>query len=323
MPILKCPLGTKCTLGQNGGVWETEDVNIEHALKVQDQHMKYAHPETGDGASGPPAQLSAVMNTDNLNVNKGVQGGNFVNSHVTNPVINIHAQEGLDTFDRKYHKIRVIGNGSFGVTWLVKLKPGIDQFAMKEITCSEKDIVKGKNEVEILKKCLHKHIVSYIEDFYEDSRLLIIMEYCSGGDLAEFIDAQTKILNLHFIIEWVIQLTSGVCFIHGKKIIHRDLKPENIFLTLEKKLKIGDFGIAKGLSKTSGLASTRNAGTLMYMAPEILGGDKYNTMADMWSLGIIIFEIITLKRPFHGHDWFQAICKVHRVHTVCLFILIF
>ena len=70
----------------------------------------------------------------------------------------------------------------------------------------------------------------------------------------------------------------------------------------------GDFGIARGLDRTSGLASTR-AGTSIYMAPEILGGDKYDTMADLWSLGIIIFEIITYKKPFHGFDWLQAISK--------------
>ena len=134
------------------------------------------------------------------------------------------------------------------------------------------------------------------------------MEFCDGGNLAKFIEGQTELLHVDFIMEWVRQLTSGVCFIHKMKIIHRDLKPANIFLTSDQKLKIGDFGIAKILDKSSGLASTR-AGTFLYMAPEILGGDKYNTMADMWSLGIIIFEIITYKKPFHGHDWLHAISK--------------
>ena len=117
-------------------------------------------------------------------------------------------------------------------------------------------------------------------------------------------------LPVVFIIEWVTQLTSGVSFIHKKKIIHRDLKPENIFLTMEKKLKIGDFGIAKGLSRTSHLASTKQ-GTFLYMAPEIHGGEKYNMMADMWSLGVVVYEIISFKRPFCGSDWLQALCKVY------------
>ena len=179
---------------------------------------------------------------------------------------------------------------------------------MKEIICSEKDVLKGKDEIEFLKKCHHESIVTYIEDFYEKSKFLIIMEFCSGGDLAEFIEAQTQFLPEDFIIKWAIQLTSGICYIHKMKIIHRDLKPANVFLTRDKKLKIGDFGVAKGLNKTSGLASTF-AGTAVYIAPEVHGGDKYNSMADVWSLGVVIFEIITLKKPFHGKDFFQAICK--------------
>ena len=160
----------------------------------------------------------------------------------------------------------------------------------------------------MLKKCHHESIVCYIEDFYEKNKILIIMEFCSGGDLAEFIDAQQHLLPVDFIAKWCKQLTSAVCFIHKMKIIHRDLKPANIFLTTDKNLKIGDFGIAKGLDKTSGQASTF-AGTAVYIAPEIHGGNKYNSMADVWSLGVVIFEILTFKKPFHGKDFFQAICK--------------
>ena len=209
-------------------------------------------------------------------------------------------------FSQKYRKVELIGSGSFGKAWKVHLRHGSGEFILKEIICSEKDVLKGKDEIDFLKKCRHESIVTYIEDFYEKSKFLIIMEFCSGGDLAEFIEAQTQFLPEDFIIKWALQLTSGVCYIHKMKIIHRDLKPANIFLSSDKKLKIGDFGVAKGLDKTSGLASTK-AGTNVYMAPEIHGGDKYNTMADVWSLGVVIFEIITYKRPFHGHNCLQAI----------------
>ena len=212
----------------------------------------------------------------------------------------------MGQFSKKYRKVTFIGKGSFGEAWKVHLRHGSGEFILKEIICSEKDVLKGKDEIEFLKKCHHESIVTYIEDFYEKSKFLIIMEFCSGGDLAEFIEAQTQFLPEDFIIRWALQLTSGVCYIHKMKIIHRDLKPANIFLSSDKKLKIGDFGVAKGLDKTSGLASTK-AGTNLYMAPEIHGGDKYNTMADVWSLGVVIFEIITYKRPFHGHNCLQAI----------------
>ena len=246
-----------------------------------------------------------------VNVNNGAQGGNFVNCDLQNNTFNIHSPGG-SLFRENYQRKSFIGKGSYGEAWKVQPKNVFttsQEFMMvKEISCTEEDFKAGINEIEMLKLCRHENIICYIENFYEQSKLLMIMEFCDGGNLAKFIEAQTELLNVDFITEWVRQLTSGVCFIHKKKIIHRDLKPANIFLTSDKKLRIGDFGIAKMLDKSSGLASTR-AGTLLYMAPEILGGDKYNTMADMWSLGIIIFEIITYKRPFQGHNWLPAIFK--------------
>ena len=213
-----------------------------------------------------------------------------------------------DQFGKKYKKVAVIGTGAFGRAWKVKLRHGSGEFIMKEIYCSPEDVLKGRKEIDFLKKCRHGSIVSYIEDFYEQNMFLIIMEFCSGGDLAKFIDSQQHLLEVDFIMDWVEQLASGVSFIHKKKIIHRDLKPANIFLTFDKNLKIGDFGVAKGLDRTSGLASTF-AGTIVYIAPEIHGGEKYDNTADLWSLGCIIFEIATLKKAFLGKDFFQAICK--------------
>ena len=142
-------------------------------------------------------------------------------------------------FGKKYVKSKFIGKGSFGEAWKVALKHGNGEYILKEISCTEEDVNAGRNEINMLKQCLHESIVRYIEDFYERSKFLIIMEFCSGGDLAKFIDKQSQYLPVDFIIEWLLQLASGVCFIHKKKIIHRDLKPANIFLTVGKKLKIG------------------------------------------------------------------------------------
>ena len=219
----------------------------------------------------------------------------------------LHTTTG-DQFGKKYKKVAVIGTGTFGKAWKVKLRQGGGEYIMKEIYCSPEDVLKGKKEIEFLKKCPHGSIVSYIEDFYEQNMFLIIMEFCSGGDLAKFIESQQQLLPIDFIMEWVEQLASGVSFIHKMKIIHRDLKPANIFITADKKLKIGDFGVAKGLDRTSGIASTF-AGTAVYIAPEIHGGEKYDMTADLWSFGCITFEIATFKKAFFGKDFFQAICK--------------
>ena len=312
MPALECPLGGRCHDGEGGATWKTQDVNIELALKLREDHIKYAHQEPvartdqGDGASGAAPQQRLG---ENLNVNKGAQGGNFKDCDLNNATFNIKEPNGR-LLSQNYQKIRFLVKGSFGEVWIVKPKNvhASQEFIMKECTCTEENAEIGKNEINMLKNCRDERIVSYIEDFYENNKIQIIMEYCEGGDLAKYIATQTQFLDVDFIMEWVIQLTSGVCFIHKNKIIHRDLKPANIFLTSEKKLKIGDFGISKELERASDLASTF-AGTAVYIAPEIHGGDKYNAMADLWSLGVTFFEIITLKKPFHGKDFFQAICK--------------
>ena len=122
MPALECPLGTDCTKGPDGGIWKTPDVDIDLADKLKDQHIKYAHQSRSqqpDGASGPTAQ--EVMSPDdhiNINVNEGVQGANFDNCQVNNPVINLHAPGG-GSFRENYQKSKYIGKGSFGEAWIV------------------------------------------------------------------------------------------------------------------------------------------------------------------------------------------------------------
>ena len=190
-----------------------------------------------------------------------------------------------------------MGTGFFGNAWIVKPKMlnASQEFIMKEVACSEKECLKTGKEIEILAKCLDESIVCLIDSFYERSKFLIIMEYCSGESLAEFIDAQTEILHLDKILKWFRQLTSGVCCIHRMEIVYIHLKPANIVLSSDN-LKISNFGIVKELNKTSRLTSKLSS-TDVYLAPEILRGEEFNTMADMWSLGVIIYVITTFKEP--------------------------
>ena len=163
MPALECPLGVDCTKGPDGGIWKTQDVAIDLALTLQENHMKYAHKATvgstdqPDGASAAPVLKHPG---DHLNMNKGVQGGNFVNSPVNNPVFNIHTPGG-GSYRQHYQKIKLIGKGSFGEAWIVKPKNvgDNDRFIMKEITCTEENVETGKNEITLLKNCHHERIV--------------------------------------------------------------------------------------------------------------------------------------------------------------------
>ena len=130
-------------------------------------------------------------NVDNKVEAGAVQGGNFVQCSLNNPVFNIHTQ-GRTPFSQNYQRIRIIGRGTFGDVWLVKPKhvTSSEQFVVKEIPFCDQDVVSGKNEIEILKHCLHENIVQYIESFVEEGKILIVMEFCRGGDLMQLIKKQ-------------------------------------------------------------------------------------------------------------------------------------
>ena len=100
----------------------------------------------------------------------------------------------------------------------------------------------------------------------------------------------------------ILELCYGIKEIHKNNLIHRDLKPENIFLTSNMKIKIGDFGITKQLKNVNDYAKTL-VGTYLYMAPEIINGEKYNTKVDIWALGCIIHELCTLNYCFNGSSY--------------------
>ena len=136
---------------------------------------------------------------DNVNVNNGVQGGNFNNCDLHNNTFNTI---GGSSFRENYQKTKFIGKGSFGEAWKVQPKNVFttsQEFMVKEISCTEEDFRAGKNEIEMLKLCRDENIICYIEDFYEQSKLLIIMEFCDGGNLAKFIEGQTELLHVDFI----------------------------------------------------------------------------------------------------------------------------
>ena len=242
----------------------------------------------------------------------GAQGGNFVHSSVHNPVFNIHTS-GREKFSEHFQRIKKIGQGSFGEAWLVKPKnvTSVGAFIMKEIRCSEQDANMESQEIEILKQVFHENVVQYIQHFFEESNLLIVMEFCDGGDLMQLIEKKKPNQHLKetIVTDFIKQITKGTAYLHNKKIIHRDLKPSNIFISSKNLLKIGDFGISKKHNNTMSMANTL-VGTTIYIAPEIYGGMPYNEKADVWSLGCIFYELASLQPAFGGHNFILAIAQV-------------
>jgi NIMA (never in mitosis gene a)-related kinase len=119
------------------------------------------------------------------------------------------------------------------------------------------------------------------------------MEYADGGDLSDKVKSvknKGEYLSEDQILDYFTQMCLAIKHIHDRKIIHRDLKAQNIFLEENGTIKLGDFGIAKVLEQTVGQAQTQ-VGTPYYISPEIIKGKGYSFATDVWSLGVILYEM--------------------------------
>lgn len=155
------------------------------------------------------------------------------------------------------------------------------------------------DEIEIMhliKNDPHPNIVGCFDVHETKDGVYIIMEYCDSGNLAHIIKAPIKEKYIQF---YFAQLVNGLKFLYERNIVHRDIKPENILLTNNRRvLKIADFGFAKK-SKDNSLYDTV-CGSPLYMAPEITGQNYYNKQTDLWSVGMVLYEMLYGSHPFKG-----------------------
>ena len=189
-------------------------------------------------------------------------------------------------------------------------------YVIKEISIkNEKNEIINiiEKEAEILSKFNHDNIVKYYGSSKTKEYFYILMEYCDSNDLRYFIKEQkdkSQLIEENNLYNIIMQICLGIKEIHDKNIIHRDLKPENIFLNKKYEVKIGDFGISKEFFSYKQYTVTQNKqGTLHYAPPEILTGGKYNKKADIWSLGCIIYELLTL-RIYYKDNIYDDIAKI-------------
>lgn len=222
----------------------------------------------------------------------------------------------------EYEKKNLVGHGAFAIVFKGKHRQEKKSVAVKVIQRSKigkpADKLLGK-EIEILKSLKHENIVSLLDFEENNEQILLVMEYCNAGDLAEYLQKQGT-LSEDTIRTFLQQIVAAMKVLHEKGIIHRDLKPGNILLNRDSsennrlRVKIADFGFARHLQGTD-MAATL-CGSPMYMAPEVLMGHSYCAKADLYSIGTIVYQCLTGRAPFHASTPPELRAFYERTHTL-------
>ena len=221
-------------------------------------------------------------------------------------VENIKKAIGYVKFSDLYEMKEVIGKGKFGVVNLGIHKKTGQQVAIKILnkenikTTEDKELV--RIEIEILKLCHHPNIVRLLDHLENNDYIYIVTEYIGGGTLGQYFKKKKFNFSERQATNIMSQIANGVKYLHQYGIAHRDLKPDNIMITQQNDygvIKIMDFGLSKILSPNERMVD--GYGTLSYVAPEVLLRTPYNKEVDIWSMGVILFYMLSGKLPFRGH----------------------
>ncbi|RIB16110.1 kinase-like domain-containing protein [Gigaspora rosea] len=237
-----------------------------------------------------------------------------------------------------------IGRGSFATVYKGFHKKNKNLVAIKSVLRSKltKKLLENlESEIKILKGIRHDHIVQLVDCQKVDTHIHLIMEYCSMGDLSNFIKrrgdpssstntSSSKSSTNNGLSEYVVrhflkQLANALEFLRSQNLIHRDIKPQNLLLLPPPAdsqtkpfvgspdlpiLKIADFGFARFLPQTS-MADTL-CGSPLYMAPEILRYEKYDAKADLWSVGAVLYEMSIGKPPFRATNHVELLKRIEK-----------
>lgn len=209
----------------------------------------------------------------------------------------------IDTFNL----FKLIGKGGFGKVFLAEPKyAGGEMYAIKVIHkyyLVEYDAIDnlGMEKEILITYGKHNQLSGLKATFQDEFNVYMVMEYIGGGDLFNVITKEQK-LPEKSVSFYIAETSLGLLYLHRRGVIHRDLKLENIMLSLDGHVKIIDFGLSRqGIFNGKTYARTF-CGTPTYMAPEIMNRGFYDCAVDLWSLGIITFELLTGLMPYNGYD---------------------
>lgn len=222
-----------------------------------------------------------------------------------------------DALSAKFQKIEKIGEGTYGVVYKARDRATGRFIALKKIRLENE--VEGVpstaiREIALLKELRHPNVVRLLDVVPCDQKLYLVFEYMAE-DLKKHIDRAASCkssLAVNLVKSYLWQLLQGIAYCHSHRILHRDLKPQNLLIDLEGNIKLADFGLARAFGLPL-RAYTHEVVTLWYRAPEILLGSRfYSTSVDVWSIGCIFAEMLTLKALFAGDSEIDQLFRIFR-----------
>ncbi|GAB4815111.1 hypothetical protein N2152v2_002157 [Parachlorella kessleri] len=200
-----------------------------------------------------------------------------------------------------YKIIELVGEGSFGKTVAVKL--------ITKHGKNEKDIRNLRQEIDILRKLQHENIIQMLDAFETKTDFCVVTEL-GQGELFQILEDDQS-LPEDVVRSIARQLVRALHYLHTNRIIHRDMKPQNILVSANGAVKLCDFGFARAMSSST-LVVTSIKGTPLYMAPELVQEQPYNHTVDLWSLGVILYELFVGQPPFYTNSIYTLIKQIVR-----------
>lgn len=212
----------------------------------------------------------------------------------------------------RYEIIRVIGEGGMANVYLAMDTILNRKVAVKvlrgDLATDEKFVRRFQREALSASSLNHPNIVEMYDVGEDDGNFYIVMEYVEGKNLKQLIKRRTK-LSLPEVIDIMKQLTDGIAHAHDSFIIHRDIKPQNMLILDNGLVKITDFGIAVALNSTQLTQTNSVMGSVHYLPPEQAAGKGATFKSDIYSLGILMYELVTGKLPFKGENAVEIALK--------------
>jgi serine/threonine-protein kinase len=219
-----------------------------------------------------------------------------------------------ETIAERYELEEIVGHGGMSTVYKAHdslLERNVALKVLHQQYNEDEDFVERfKHEARSVAQLQHPNIVTVIDRGEEDGRQYIVFEFIDGENLKELVVRKGR-LDLRDALEIALEIARGLAFAHDNGLVHRDVKPQNVLLNGDGRAKVTDFGIARSLDVDHGVTQTGTIlGTSNYIAPEQASGRPVDAHTDVYSLGIVLYEMLTGELPFPGES-FVAIAMKH------------